>query len=133
MWYVVACEHGSSQWRTWALDRIDTVEPLATTFETPPPPYDPVDFVTQSLARGRRHHLRLLAHAPAEVARAIVPATIAEIIERDDGCELRLATDDMTGAAGWVASLRLDVDVLEPAELREELVALARRLEERYG
>lgn len=132
-WYLVAAERGVGEWRTWALDRIERAELLGTKITAPEPPADPVAFVTRSLARGRRHQLRLRVAAPAEVVRRAVPATVAEIIENGDTCELRLATDDLAGAARWVVSLRLDVDVIEPAALRDHLVALGSQLVDRYG
>ncbi len=132
-WYLVAAERGVKEWRTWALDRIETVDLLGTRAPSPPPPEDAVAFVTRSLARGRRHPIRLRVRAPAEVVRRVVPATVAEIIEGDDTCELRLATDELPGAARWVASLRLEVEVIEPDELRVQLAELGAYLSERYG
>lgn len=135
-WYLVAVERGKDEWRTWALDRIGAVELLGTRLPVPPPPEDAAAFVTRSLARGRRHQLRLLVHAPADLVRRLVPATVAEIVEPKEGkdaCELRLATDELPGAARWVVSLGLDIDVIEPDELRDELAALGSLLTERYG
>lgn len=132
-WYLVASERGVNDWRTWALDRIDTVELLGTKVPAPPPPDDAIAFVTRSLARGRRHHIRLLVHARADVVRRVVPATVAEIIDGEDSCELRLATDELAGAARWVASLALDVDVIEPDELRVRIAEFGSYLAVRYG
>lgn len=133
MWYLVAFERDSHEWRTWALDRIDRVDPLANSLPTPPPPSDPVGFVTRSLARGRRHSVRLRVHATADVVRGIVPAIVAEVVDAGEDCELRLATDSIDGAAHWVASLPVDVDVIEPLELRESLAAYGARLAARHG
>ncbi len=132
-WYLVAAERDGTEWRTWALDRIDSVELIGTRVPAPAPPEDAVAFVTRSLARGRRHHLRLRVQAPVAVVRRKVPATVAEVIEADDGCELRLATDELPGAARWVVSLGLDVEVIEPDELRVQLAELGSHLTERYG
>jgi predicted DNA-binding transcriptional regulator YafY len=109
------------------------VELLGTRVPAPPPPDDAITFVTRSLARGRRHQLRLRVHAPADAVRRKVPATVAEVIEDDDTCELRLATDELPGAARWVASLGFDVDVIEPDELRVQLAEFGAYLTERYA
>lgn len=137
-WYLVAVERGKKEWRTWALDRIEAVELLGTRLPVPPTPEDAAAFVTRSLARGRRHQLRLRVNAPADLLRRRVPATVAEVVESEDiggedTCELRLATDELPGAARWVVSLGLEVDVIEPDELRVELAALGSLLTERYG
>ncbi|MCX4095164.1 helix-turn-helix transcriptional regulator [Nocardia sp. alder85J] len=133
MWYLVACERDSPAWRTWALDRIDTVEPIGRSLPTPLPPEDPVGFVTRSLARGRRHAVRLRVDAPVEVVRAWVPPSVAEAVGDGDGCELRLATDDIAAAARWVMSLGPEVEVVEPDELRAQLAVFGSALVERYG
>lgn len=132
-WYLVACEQGKGDWRTWALDRIQRVELLATSVAAPPPPEDAVEFVTRSLARGRRHSVRLRVHAAADVVRRVVPATVAEVIDDGATCELRLATDDLDAAARWVSFLSVDVDVLEPDELRERIASHGARLAARHG
>lgn len=132
-WYLVACPRGTTRWKVYALDRIKHVQPLGTRFPAPDPPPDAAAFVADSLAHGPwRHRVRVRVHTSADLVRELVDPTVASVIDNDDDCELHFGTDDLDWAARWLAYLNLDLDVIEPPELNDQLRALGRWLTDRY-
>lgn len=132
-WYLVACPRGTTRWKVYALDRIKHVQPLGTRFPAPGPPPDAAAFVADSLAQGPwRHRVRVRVHTSADLVRELVDLTVATVIDNDDDCELHFGTDDLDWAARWLAYLNLDLDVIEPPELNDQLRALGRWLSDRY-
>lgn len=132
-WYLVACPRGATEWRTYALDRIEAVQPLGTRFDTPPAPEDAVALVAASLAHGPwRHRVRVRVHTSAELVRELVDVTVATVTPVGDECELHFGTDDLDWAARWLTYLNVDLDVLEPAALTDRLRALGRWLTDRH-
>jgi predicted DNA-binding transcriptional regulator YafY len=132
-WYLVACPRKASDWVTYAVDRIDHVQPLGTRFPAPEPPADAAALVADTLAHGPwRHRVRVLVHTSADLAREFVDPSVAAVIERGDECELRFGTDDLDWAARWLAYLNLDLDIIEPAVLRDQLRAFGSWLSQRH-
>src|SRR5262245_51743106 len=132
-WYLIACPHGATTWRTYAVDRIGHVQPLGTRFDTPPEPEDVVALVAASLAHGPwRHQVRVRAHSSADLMRELVDITVATVVPVGDECELHFGTDDLDWAARWLAYLNVNVDVLSPAALTDRLRALGAWLSERF-
>jgi predicted DNA-binding transcriptional regulator YafY len=132
-WYLVACPRGSSEWLTYGVDRVDSVQPLGTRFETPSPPADPAAFVASALAHGPwRHRVRVRVHTSADLVRELVDPSIATIVDDGDTCELHFGTDDLDWAARWLTYLNLDLDILEPPALADRLTTLGRWLAARY-
>jgi predicted DNA-binding transcriptional regulator YafY len=133
-WYLVACPRGADDWRVYAVDRIERVQPLGTRFAAPAPPADAVAFVAATLAHGPwRHRIRVRVHTSADLVRDLIDPTVATVVEDgDDACEVHLGADDLDWAARWLTYLNLDLDVLEPAELTDRLRGLGRWLAERY-
>ncbi|ADB29291.1 Helix-turn-helix type 11 domain protein [Kribbella flavida DSM 17836] len=133
LWYLVGCPRGTEDWRVYAVDRIEQVQPLGTRFPAPEPPGDAAQLVAQTLAHGRwRHQVRVRVHTSAELVRELVNPSVAAVIERGDECELHFGTDDLDWAARWLAYLNLDLDVLEPELLNDHLRVFGRWLAERY-
>ncbi len=133
-WYLVGCPRGSSRWHTYALDRIERVQPLATRFPTPEPPADAAVFVSDALAQGPwRHRVRVRVHTSADAVRDVVDASVATVVPVDDDtCELHFGADDLHWAARWLVYLDFDIDVLEPPELLQRMRALGQWITERY-
>jgi predicted DNA-binding transcriptional regulator YafY len=123
-WYLVACPRGGTDWLTYAVDRIDHVQPLGTRLPAPDPPADAPALVADSLAHGPwRHRVRVRVHTEAELVRELVDPTVVAVVTAGDECELRFGTDDLDWAARWLAYLNVDFDVVEPPALDDALRA----------
>jgi predicted DNA-binding transcriptional regulator YafY len=131
-WYLVACPRGAMGWAVYALDRIDHVQPLGTHLPVPEPPSDAAAFVSDTLAHGPwRHRVRVQVHTSADLVRELVDPSVATVIDDGDECELDFGTDDLDWAARWLVYLNLDIDVIEPTLLTDQLRALGRWLLDR--
>ena len=72
--------------------------------------------------------IEVLLDAPVEEIAARIPATMAEL-EPDGGrTRLTMRSDSLEWAAGTLAGLGADFEVVRPDELREHLAQLAARL-----
>ncbi|MFL5921917.1 MAG: helix-turn-helix transcriptional regulator [Gaiellaceae bacterium] len=127
-WYVPARNPGSTEVRTFRADRIAGAA-IGDPVEPPDPGFDPVDHVVRMLARlpwGWEVEVRL--DAPLDEIAARVPATLAELTADGTGTRLALRADSLEWAAGFIAGLGADFEVVRPDELREHLAQLAARL-----
>nr|WP_063810465.1 YafY family protein [Kibdelosporangium phytohabitans] len=132
-WYLVACPRGAAEWKVYALDRVEDVQPLGTRFPAPEPPSDAAAFVSDALAHGPwRHRVRVRVYTSGDLVREMVDPSVATVIDDDYECELRFGTDDLDWAARWLAYLNVDMDVIEPVELTGRLRVLGRWLLDRY-
>jgi predicted DNA-binding transcriptional regulator YafY len=131
-WYLVGCPPRASEWRVYAVDNIDDVLPLGTRFRSPEPPADAAEIVAATLAQGWRHRIRVRVHTSADLVRDVVDPSVAAVIDHGDECELHFGADDLDWAARWLAYLNLDIDVIEPSSLNDQLRALGRWLLERH-
>ena len=84
-------------------------------------------------ARPRRHSVRVLLHASAELVRELVNPAVGTISDEDASCTLSLETDDLDWAARYLVYLNVDFDVLAPAELTTALHDLGSWLTSRHG
>jgi predicted DNA-binding transcriptional regulator YafY len=133
-WYLVACPRKSTEWITYAVDRIEHVQPLGTRFPAPPPPDDAAALVADALAQGPwRHRVRVRVYTSGDLVRELVDPSVATVVDGEFDCELRFGTDDLDWAARWLAYLNLDLDVLEPAALRDRLAGFGDWLAQRYS
>lgn len=132
-WYLVACPRSATDWLVYALDRVDHVQPLGTRFDVPEAPSDAAAFVADTLAHGPwRYRVRVRVHTSADLVRSLVNPTVATVVEVGDECEIHLGTDDLDWAARWLAYFNLDLDVIEPPELSDQLRMLGQWLLDRY-
>lgn len=128
-WYVPARDRASAELRTFRADRIAGAE-IGEPVAPPDPGFDPVEHVVRMLARlpwGWEVQVRL--DAPVEEIAARIPSTLAELTPEGNGTRLELRADSLEWAAGVIAGLGADVDVVRPDELREHLARLAARLQ----
>ncbi|MFC0625772.1 helix-turn-helix transcriptional regulator [Kribbella deserti] len=132
-WYLIACPREEQDWAVYALDRVEQVQPLGTRFPAPQEPADAAVFVAERLAHGPwRYGVRVRVHTSADLVRELVDPAVATVVEDGDECELRFGTDDLDWAARWLTYLNLDLDVIEPAALNDQLRNLGRWLAVRY-
>ncbi|MEJ5913713.1 helix-turn-helix transcriptional regulator [Pseudokineococcus sp. 1T1Z-3] len=133
-WYLVACDRGSTTWRTYALDRVTDAQPLGLHLPTPHPPRDPAALLAAATRPRGRHHVKVRVHTSSDLVRQLVSPTTADVHADDEhSCVLELDTDDLDWAARWLVHLDLDVDVLAPPALHQRLHDLGTWLIARYS
>lgn len=131
-WYLLAWDTQRADWRTFRADRITPRVPTGPRF-TPRQPTNP-DVATHVLrgvaSRAWTYPARLRLHAPAAViADRIAPAGGVLTALDSQTCLLETGGHSLLDLAGYLASLDVPFDVLDPPELRD----LLRRLAERYA
>jgi predicted DNA-binding transcriptional regulator YafY len=132
-WYATGLDHASNQVRTFRLDRVRSVEPSSGTF-TPPADFDPVGHVLSGLAAvPYAHEVSVVLHTDAHTARRRIPVWVGALTEVPGGVRLTTRAERLTGAAEMLAGLGWPFTVEEPAQLREEVRALAQRLLDSVG
>ncbi|MGC4955766.1 helix-turn-helix transcriptional regulator [Actinomadura citrea] len=128
-WYLMAWDADRDGWRTFRLDRMS--EAVATTWRFRPREHpDPVAYVQRAVTEAPYRHLaRIRVHAGPEEVRALVPPQVGRVEDDHDGwCVLVVGGADLDALAVHVARLGFEMEVLEPAALREAAARLARRL-----
>lgn len=127
-WYVPAFDHLRGDLRALRADRLALVA-IGDPTDPPPDGFDPVAFVSRSLARVPwAHEVEVVLHTDLETARRRFPPTLAELEPHGDGTLLRLRADSLDWAAGLLASAGCDFTVHHPDGLRAALGRLAARL-----
>ena len=126
-WYVPAHDRRSGELRTFRADRIGCAvvgEPAA-----PREGFDPAAHVVRMLARlPYEWRIEVRVDAPVEDLRTRVPPSLAELGADGDGSRLELGADSLEWAAGFLAGLGADFQVIRPDELRSHLRGLSERL-----
>lgn len=132
-WYVPARDGSSGEIRTFRADRIGAAtvgEPAAP----PPPGFDPEAHVVAMLATlPWAWEVEVRLAAPLDAVAARMPATLGRLEPDGDGTRLRLRADSLEWAAGQLAGLGADFEVVRPDELRPQLERLAARLRAASG
>lgn len=128
-WYLVVHDLDRDDWRTFRLDRMTALE--VTTWRFAPREHpDPVELVQRSVsAAPYRHVARVRVHRPLEEVGAWVSPQVARL-EPDgpDACLLTSGADDLEAIVVFLLSLRAELDVLDPPELREAVARAGERL-----
>ena len=95
----------------------------------PPDGFDAVAEVSRSLARVPWNwEVEVLLDLPVDQAAQRIPATLAELIEAEDGTLLRMRVGSLDWMAGVLAGLGCPFSIRRPEELRESVRALGERL-----
>jgi predicted DNA-binding transcriptional regulator YafY len=130
-WYLVAWDRERLDWRTFRIDRLARPAGAGARF-TPRelPAKDAAAYVERSIAGApTRFDAHVTLHAAHDEIARRMPAhwgTLEPIDERR--CAYRTGDDNLGWLALRVAMLGVDFEVHEPAELTQELRALAERL-----
>lgn len=130
-WYLLAWDVDRADWRTFRVDRVEEAQPTGVLFrEREIPGGDAAAYVAEAIqAPFARHRAVVRLHAPIDrIADRLAPW--AGVLEPDgsDACLLRTVTDSLEWLTVYIAVLGVDFDVLEPAELRDEMRAIGQRL-----
>jgi predicted DNA-binding transcriptional regulator YafY len=128
-WYLAAFDHGRDDLRTFRVDRMSRVELADEPALVPPDGFDAVAEVSRSLARVPWNwEVEVLLDLPVDEAAKRIPATLAELVEAEDGTLLRMRVGSLDWMAGVLAGLDCPFTIRRPAELRESVRALGERL-----
>jgi predicted DNA-binding transcriptional regulator YafY len=127
-WYVPAQDHRSGELRTFRADRIGRAA-IGAPAPLRPPDFDPAAHVVRMLARmPYEWRIEVLLDAPLDEMRRRVSPAVAELAADGDRTRLELGADTLEWAAGWLAGLGADFEVVRPDELRASIGGLAERL-----
>ncbi len=128
-WYLLAWDRDRADWRTFRADRIRPRLPAGPRFTPREPPEDAGRHVIRgSASRGWPIPARIRLHAPATViADRITPAGGLLTPLDEHTCLLETGGDTMLNLLGYLTSLEVAFDVLDPPELRDLLGTLAER------
>ena len=128
-WYLAAHDHLREDMRTFRIDRMSRSAIVDGPALPPPDGFDAVGHVSRSLASVPwGHQIEVVLDLPLDRAARRLPATLAELLESDDGTLLRMRADSLDWVAGMLAGLGCDFTILAPDELRASVHALAQRL-----
>jgi predicted DNA-binding transcriptional regulator YafY len=133
-WYLLAFDPSRTGWRTFRVDRVSSPASAGGHFEPRTVPGgDAAAYLTRAL-KGvvYRYEVRVRYLAPAGEVRGRFPgAGWGELREQRDGtCVYETSDDHLDWLAFRIAAPNVDFELLEaPAELRERLTAMARRLD----
>ncbi len=132
-WYVPAYDHGREAERALRADRFGRVR-LGGPGRPPPPGFDPVAFVSRTLARVPwTHAVEVVLHQPLERARERFPPTLAELEPAGEHTRLRMRAESLDWVAGLLAGAGSGFEVRAPDALRKSVRALAGRLQAAAG
>ena len=137
IWYLVAAVDGEP--RTYRVSRVHDARITNDVF-TRPSDFDLAAWWTASTAAfdSRLPAYPVTAHvAPEAMAQLERPGGYKRVVERglpdaDGWTRFDLLFEDRREAAGWLLSMGTQVRILEPAELRDDLIALAESVLQMY-
>ena len=137
-WYLVGFDIQRGAWRSYRVDRMEPKVPTGPRF-TPrePPEGGAAAFVLRGLGSVyRRVTARVRIHASLDAVSAMVHESWGALESGDEhSCEITLYSTSLAEIARWLYAFGADFTVIEPVELRAELVAAAEyhdRVAERY-
>jgi predicted DNA-binding transcriptional regulator YafY len=129
-WFLVAWDLDRGDWRSFPVDRIETMPATDRRFAPRPAPEGGFEaYVARSASAQRdRHQARVVLHAPMHEMLDRVPPEYGTLEEIDaTSCLLRTGHAWLGGIAVYVAYIGVDFTVVDPPELVAELRTLAAR------
>lgn len=134
-WYLVAADPSDDQVRNFRLDRIAAPATRSGTFEVPAD-FDAGAHVVTGLADTPwQHEVTVRVQASADELRRRLPTSLAIVTPSDQPgwVQVRLRAERLDWVTALLAGLGHPFVVKQPAALRDEVRALARRLDEYAG
>jgi predicted DNA-binding transcriptional regulator YafY len=132
-WYLAGFCRLRQDMRTFRIDRIQQIKPLAETF-TVPGDFDAREYLQRAMRYESPH--RVVVHLDASVAQSVREwdSNWLEITDHDDGSiSVQFGTTDLNWATGWVLSYGAAAKALEPSELVKRVRAAAESVLQRYN
>ena len=128
-WYLAAHDHTRDDLRTFRVDRIRRAALTPESAVAAPDGFDVVVYISRSLARTPwPYEVEVLLHLSLDEAARRVPATLAELVEAEEGTTLRMRVSSLDWMASVLAGLDCRFTIHKPAELRASIRALAERM-----
>ncbi len=132
-WYLAGFCRLRQDMRTFRIDRIQQIEPLAEAF-TVPGDFDAREYLQRAMQYESPH--RVVVHLDACVAQSVREwdSNWLEITDHDDGSiSVQFGTTDLNWATGWVLSYGAAAKALEPPELVKRVRTAAESVLQRYN
>ena len=127
-WYLLCRAHSADALRAYRIDRVRSVEVLATTF-APPTDVDPVALLEEHLAAGWEYDVEVLFDAPQEALMGHVPRALGRLEPVDDRTTRLLGSTSNPWWYAWqLAGLPAPYRIVRCEQLREAADAIGRRL-----
>lgn len=127
-WYVVGHCHLRRDVRSFRIDRVEQVRTLVDTFLRPMD-FDALAYLAHSIATlKRKHGIEVLLHTDLATARRELFDAIGLLEPAEGGVLLSAQADDLDWFARELARLPFGFSVRSPAELRNALAAVGKRL-----
>jgi predicted DNA-binding transcriptional regulator YafY len=127
-WYATGHDHARGAVRTFRLDRITAVRLVDGAFRVPEG-FDSIEHVLAGLAAvPYAHEVSVVLHTDLAEARRRLPPSIGTLTEVPDGVRFTTRAQRLDGAACMLAGLGWPFVVEQPDALRDEVRALAARL-----
>jgi predicted DNA-binding transcriptional regulator YafY len=124
-WYLAAHDDRSSEVRTFRLDRIVRAETQRERMVIPEG-FDAADHIARSIAQiPWGQEIEVVFDTTIEEARRRIPRTVGDPQETEDGVLLRIRSDDLDGAARWLAVFGWRFTVRKPDEFRASVRKVA--------
>lgn len=129
-WYLAAFDHVRNDLRTFRVDRITAIEPLALPALVPAD-FDAVAFVERTLARVPwGSEIEVVAAASVKDVRATLPGSLAELRAAGSSTIVRFQAANLDGAVRMLAAMPWAFEIRAPEELADALHKHALRLVE---
>ncbi|GAB3525651.1 helix-turn-helix transcriptional regulator [Arthrobacter monumenti] len=131
-WYLVAWDTMREDWRTFRVDRISSPPSERGRYQPRAlPAKDLAEYVQRSITRSPyRYDVVVRLHAPlARIAESVGPSIAQLEADGADCTILRAGWDSLDIPLVHLAALDVDFEILEPAEMREEALLMAERLQ----
>lgn len=127
-WYAVGMCHLRRGVRSFRLDRVQSVEAIAASFERPTA-FDALEYLKHSVATlPRAHAVEVLLLTDLQTAQRELFSAFGVLEWTGGGVLLRSQADDLSWFAQELARLPFDFEIRKPAALRHEVVGVGERL-----
>jgi predicted DNA-binding transcriptional regulator YafY len=137
-WYLVACDvdrvgDEDGGWRTFRVDRIQGLTPTGHRFHRGDAP-DPAAFVKRAITHSpNEQDVVVRFPTPLAILESVIPPWVGTMAaDGADASVLRTNADSPHSIAGHLLGSGLPFEIVEPAELREQVRVLARELAARH-
>lgn len=138
-WFLLAWCHHRKSIRTFSPSRIRKLRTCSETF-VPPADFDPSTHLSSAFRviqeeRGPMHNVRLrfTGFAARYVGERTWHSSQAQVVTEDGSLELTLRLASLLEVRQWAMSYGSECEVLEPAELRNQIADEARRMLARHA